>query len=73
MIIPYSSSDQRIQSVYLVVTFCPIVIGASMIGLLLVISTTVVIMLDIYLLGASETFGYLDDSRIIMDIFVGPT
>ena len=73
MIIPYRSSDQHIQSVYLVVTFCPIVIGASMIGLLLVISITVVVMLDVCLMGESEIFGYLDDSRIIMDIFVGST
>ena len=72
MIIPYRSSDQRIQSVYLVVTFCLIVIGASIIGLLLVISTTVVVMLDVCLMGASETFGYLDDGRKVMDMFVGP-
>ena len=48
-------------------------IGASMIGSLLVISIMVVVMLDVCLMGASETFGYLDDSKIIMDIFVGST
>ena len=72
MITLYRSSDQRIQLVYLVVTVCPIVIGASMIGFFLVIATMVVVMLDICLLGASETFGYLDDGRKVMDMFVGP-
>ena len=48
------------------------VIGASMIGFFLVIATMVIVMLDICLLGASETFGYLDDGRKVMDMFVGP-
>ena len=54
------------------VTVCPIVIGASVIGSFLVIATMVLVMLDICLLGASETFGYLDDGRKVMDMFVGP-
>ena len=38
----------------------------------LVIATIVVVMLDICLLGASETFGHLDDGRKVWDMFVGP-
>ena len=72
MITLYRSSDQHIQLVYLVVIVFLIVIGASMIGFFLVIATMVVVMLDICLLGASETFGYLDDGRKVMDMFVGP-
>ena len=53
------------------VTLRPIVIYISTIDLLLVIYTTVVIILDIYLLVVPETFGYPYDSRIIIDIFVG--
>ena len=45
------------------------VIGASIIGLFLVIATIVIVMLYICLLGA---FGYLDDGRKVMDMFVGP-
>ena len=72
MITLYRSSDQRIQLVYLVVIVCLIVIGASMIGFFLVIATMVVVLLDICLLSAFETFGYLDDGRKVMDMFVGP-
>ena len=38
----------------------------------LVIATIVIVMLDICLVGPSETFGYLDDGRTVMDMFVGP-
>ena len=38
----------------------------------LVIATIVMVILDIYLLEASETFGYLDHGRKVMDMFVGP-
>ena len=38
----------------------------------LVIATIVVVILDICLLGTSETFSYLDDGRKVMDMFVGP-
>ena len=56
----------------MVVIVCLMVIGASMIGFFLVIATIVVVIIDICLLGASETFGYLDDGRKVMDMFVGP-
>ena len=49
------------------------VIGASMIGFFLVTATIVVVMLDISWLGASETFGYLDDGRKVMDMLLVPS